>query len=49
MWGGEFRRGGEVNSEPGGGERKKKELGHLVVNMSSFLGCCDAGDVIDGQ
>ena len=39
---------GEVNPEPGGGERQK-EAGHLVVKMGCFLGCCDAGDVIDGQ
>ena len=39
---------GEVNPEPGWGERQK-EAGHLVVNMSGFWGCCDAGDVIDGQ
>ena len=39
---------GEVNPEPGGGERQK-EAGHLVVKMRVFLGCCDAGDVIDGQ
>ena len=30
-------------------ERKKKRGGHLLVKMSSFSGCCDAGDVIDGQ
>ena len=29
---------GEVKPEPGGGERKKKEVGHLVVKMSVFWG-----------
>ena len=45
VWG---SRGGEVNPEPGGGERKK-EVGHLVVKNEWFEGCCDAGDVIDGE
>ena len=36
---------GEVSPEPGGGERRKD----LVVKMTGFWGCCDAGDVIDGQ
>ena len=35
---------GEVNPEPGGGERQK-EAGHLV-KMSGVWGCCDAGDVV---
>ena len=35
---------GEVNPEPGGGEPV-----HLLVKMNGFWGCCDAGDVIDGQ
>ena len=39
---------GEVNPEPGGGERKK-EVGHLVVKNEWFEGCCDAGGVIDGE
>ena len=39
---------GEVNPEPSAGERQK-EAGHLVVKMNGFGGCCDAGDVIDGQ
>ena len=36
---------GEVNPEPGGGERKK-EVGHLVVKNEWLEGCCDAGDVM---
>ena len=28
--------------------RAKKEVGHLVKN-EWFEGCCDAGDVIDGE
>ena len=39
---------GEVNLEPGGGERKR-EVGHLVVKNEWFEGCCDSGDVIDGE
>ena len=39
---------GEVNPEPGGGEQQK-EAGHLVVKNGWFEGCCDAGDVVDGQ
>ena len=39
---------GEVSPEPGGGERKK-EVGHLVVRNEWSEGCCDAGDVIDGE
>ena len=39
---------GEVNPEPGGGERQK-EVGRLVVTNEWFEGCCDAGDVIDGE
>ena len=39
---------GKVNPEPGGGERKK-EAGHLVVKNELFEGCCDAGDVVDGE
>ena len=38
---------GEVNPEPGGGERNKL-VGHLVVKNEWFEGC-DAGDVIDGE
>ena len=35
---------GEVNPEPGEGERKK-EAGHLVMKKV----CCDAGDAIDAE
>ena len=49
VWGGccVVANSGEVNPEPGGGERQK-EAGHLVVKNEWFEGCCDAGDVIDG-
>ena len=39
---------GEVNPEPGGGERQK-DAGHLVVKNEWFEGCCDAGDAINGE
>ena len=46
MWGGgcEVPNLGEADPEPGGGERKK---GGGVMKNEWFLGCCDAGGVID--
>ena len=41
----QFRRG---EPRAWGGERKK-EVGHLVVKNEWFEGCCDAGDVFDGE
>ena len=43
--GGQFRRG-EPRAWWG---RAKKEVGHLVVKNEWFEGCCDAGDVTDGE
>ena len=48
MWGGGCEQSRGADPDPGGGERKKRG-GHLAVKTSSFCGCCDAGDVIDGQ
>ena len=42
--GSQFRRG-EPRAWWG---RAEKRCGHLVVQISSVWGCCDAGDVIDG-
>ena len=44
MWGGGRERAnfGEANPE-------QNEVGHLVVENEWFEGCCDAGDVIDGE